>query len=212
MLDISKTIQEWSKSPNESFRIIAFGSSNTEQFWRNEGRYVWVDWLNVNLRQNMGRHIVIINQGIGGDSTENLLNRIDRDVLSFSPQLAIVTIGGNDAIKNFTYEKYSQNLKKVCSQMLERNIQPIFQTYYCPCYDELGDDFRIAFESFVEANRSISVELDIPLIDQYKYFEPFHRNNKEEYKRLMVDRLHVNHYGQLLWVSLPQDILDYLTH
>ncbi|GBF50152.1 GDSL-like protein [Leptospira ryugenii] len=40
----------------------------------------------------------IVNRGIGGDMTETLLERIEEDVLSLSPEVVIIEIGGNDLI------------------------------------------------------------------------------------------------------------------
>ena len=83
---------QWKNQPERSTRLIAFGSSNTELGWHSEGHHNWVDWLNLCLRRSLGSHVSLINQGIGGETGTDLLDRIDRDVFSFSPELVIVTI------------------------------------------------------------------------------------------------------------------------
>jgi hypothetical protein len=77
-------------------RVIGFGSSNTEQHWHLLGHFNWFSWLGCSLREWVGRHVTMINQGINGETAEDLLKRIDRDVISFKPNLVIITIGGND--------------------------------------------------------------------------------------------------------------------
>lgn len=79
-----KIIQQWKEQPDKSYRVIAFGSSNTELSWSNNGRHNWVDWLSINLRDSIGHHVSVVNQGIGGETSDHLLARIDRDVLSFN--------------------------------------------------------------------------------------------------------------------------------
>lgn len=198
MKELSHTIYEWKQHPQTSFRIIAFGSSNTELSWHSGGRHNWVDWLNLNIRTHIGKHVCVINQGICGEHTEDLLARIDRDVFSFSPSIVIITIGGNDAVHKFTPEQYTENLKKLCLLLLEKGIQPVLQTYYCPVYHEGIEGYQPLFESFVQANRAIAEELGLPLIDQYRYFAPYYKKCPAEYGKLMRDWLHVTPLGNLI--------------
>ncbi|WP_308638352.1 SGNH/GDSL hydrolase family protein [Paenibacillus silvisoli] len=189
-------IQQWKKQPERSFRVIAFGSSNTEVSW--SGRHNWVEWLNLNLKTHIGRQVSVINQGISGDTTQNLLERIERDVFSFHPSAVIVTIGGNDTFQGFSRQQYADNLKQICALIRANNALPILQTYYCPMYSLGVADFEETFESFMQINRQLASELDIPLIDQYRVFEPFYRKHPEDYAKLMHDWVHVNHIGNAI--------------
>lgn len=198
MKSAAQIIRGWKEQQEKSFRIVAFGSSNTELSWHSEGRHNWVDWLYINIRGNLGRHITVVNQGISGETSEDLLKRMERDVFSLSPQAVIITVGGNDAARGFTYRQYYDNLKEICTRLIDKKIQPILQTYYCPYYDECSTGYRDIFESFAEVNRNLAGELDIPLIDQYAYFEPFYEKDKAGYKELMRDGLHVNPLGNMI--------------
>jgi lysophospholipase L1-like esterase len=141
-----------------------------------------------------------------------------REMYYFQPTVVIVTIGGNDAIKGITLGQYSDNLQKICSLIQDCNAQPVLQTYYCPMYQLITDDFKSLFESFMEVNRVLAKELDLTLVDQYSHFEPFYRNHPVEYEQLMRDWLHVNHLGNLIMgmhissefllpdLPIPQDI------
>lgn len=218
MQDLISIMNDWKDNQNESFRIIAFGSSNTEVFWHSGGRHNWVDWLNINMRATIGRNVTVINQGISGETTTDLLNRIDRDVLSFRPSMVIVTIGGNDASRGLSPSKYRSNLKRICSIIQDSGALPVLQTYYCPMYHEGSEGFQEDFETLMQINREISGDMCLPLIDQYKIFEPFYRASKAEYKKLMKDWIHLNHLGQVIMgmnisksfglteLQIPQDI------
>jgi lysophospholipase L1-like esterase len=198
MKDVAKIFKGWKDSQDESFRVVAFGSSNTELSWWSNGRHNWVDWLYINFRANIGRNVTVINQGISGDTTQQLLDRINRDVLSFQPSMVIITIGGNDASKGISLSQYIENLQYICSIIQENNSLPVLQTYYCPVYNEGTEGFEELFEDFVQANRDISKKLSLPLIDQYAKFEPFYRKNKEDYKKIMRDWIHVNYLGNFI--------------
>jgi lysophospholipase L1-like esterase len=196
--DVATIINKWKDFQEKSFRIVAFGSSNTELSWWSNGRHNWVDWLYINVRANIGRNVIVINQGIGGDTTKQLLSRIDRDVLSFQPSIVIITIGGNDAAKGISLTEYTANLQNICSLILKNNGLPVLQTYYCPVYDEGITGFKELFEKVVQANRDISKKLGLPLIDQYRMLEPFYRKNRDDYKKMMRDWLHVNYLGNFI--------------
>ncbi|WP_217595613.1 SGNH/GDSL hydrolase family protein [Cohnella sp. GbtcB17] len=213
-------LQRLESNPDRSYRIIAFGSSNTESTWSSNGRHNWVEWLNMNVRHHIGRHVCVINQGIGGETTNNLLERMDRDVLSFQPSAVIITIGGNDAIQSLPLERYADNLRRICTRSRHGDAEPILQTYYCPMYHQRADGFKSVFESYMEVIRTIAREMGVLLVDQYDRFEPFYRKQPEQYAKLMLDSMHVNHLGNLIMgmhisrafqlpeLQLPQDIMQ----
>lgn len=182
------------KNPQKPVRIIAFGSSNTELHWHSLGHFNWFSWLSCAMREWIGRHVLPINAGINGETAEDLLKRIDRDVLSLSPDATIITIGGNDAFLKYSVDQFKHNLFTSINIIRESGILPILQTYYCPIYERMPEHFSI-FKKFVEVNRNLSIEKGIPLVDQYKYFLPFYENEPEVYSELMNDGLHVNPIG-----------------
>lgn len=64
---------------------------------------------------------IIINAGVSGNNTYDLLNRIETDVLNKKPDLVILMIGTNDMVnsgKMISYQEYSDNLNRI-SQVLK---------------------------------------------------------------------------------------------
>jgi acyl-CoA thioesterase I len=55
----------------------------------------------------------IINAGVPGDTTETAMTRIEQDVLSRSPRLVLITLGGNDLKNRIPRETVYQNLKHI---------------------------------------------------------------------------------------------------
>lgn len=197
MQSLEKITQKWRNNPEKPLRVIAFGSSNTELHWHSLGHFNWFSWLGCSMREWIGRHITVINQGINGETAEDLTKRIDRDVISLSSNLVIITIGGNDTWRNFTIEEYKKNLTYIIERVQEINAVPVLQTYYCLLYDRMHEIFQ-RFPQFVEVNRDLASTKEIPLIDQYRYFSPFYENDPENYSKLMLDGLHVNPIGNAI--------------
>jgi lysophospholipase L1-like esterase len=55
----------------------------------------------------------VINSGIPGDTTARALQRLDRDVLSKSPRIVLITLGGNDLKNGMDKKAAFKNLKEI---------------------------------------------------------------------------------------------------
>ena len=194
---LKQLTKNWKKEPNKPIRIIAFGSSNTELHWHSLGHFNWFSWLTASFREWIGRHITTINQGINGETVNDLLKRLDRDVIDFKPNITFITIGGNDANSGMPLDEYRTSLEDIIDKLVNIDCLPILQTYYCPIYEEMSETFQ-KFPEYMEIKRTISSERKIPLIDQYKYFSVLYQNEKNTYSELMLDGLHVNPIGNAI--------------
>ncbi|MVN92988.1 SGNH/GDSL hydrolase family protein [Mucilaginibacter aquatilis] len=80
----------------------------------------------------------IINAGIGGNNTAEMLARIQQDCLAHRPKLTILMAGTNDmnSVKHIPLEQYEQNMhqlaqliKKSGSKLLIMTILPLYEPY-----------------------------------------------------------------------------------
>ncbi len=74
--------------------------------------------LNVNAQ--------VINAGVAGNTSTELLARIDKDVLSLNPDLVIVMVGTNDMLnsrKMTTCNAYASNLDAIVKQLKNNNTE-----------------------------------------------------------------------------------------
>jgi len=55
----------------------------------------------------------VINSGIPGDTTARALQRLERDVLSQSPRIVLITLGGNDLKRGVDKNIAFKNLKEI---------------------------------------------------------------------------------------------------
>jgi len=55
----------------------------------------------------------VINKGVPGDTTASALARLDQDILSQSPGIVLITLGGNDLKNGISKDKAFQNLKTI---------------------------------------------------------------------------------------------------
>ena len=73
----------------------------------------------------------VINAGVGGNNSINLLERLDVDVLQQAPNLVILLVGTNDMLnskKMISYRDYEENLKKIIQKIKQRGAEIIIMT------------------------------------------------------------------------------------
>jgi len=64
--------------------------------------------------------VSIINAGRSGDTTRSALARLDSDVLSRDPRVAIVLLGGNDFLRRVPTEETFDNLAAIVEKLRRR--------------------------------------------------------------------------------------------
>lgn len=86
----------------------------------------------------------VINAGVGGNNTVDLLARIDRDCLSHKPGLTILMVGTNDmnSRKYIPLKEYEKNLHQIIEAILKArsrivlmNLLPVHEPYLMTRHD-----------------------------------------------------------------------------
>ena len=73
----------------------------------------------------------VINAGIGGNNTIQLLGRIEKDVLDKNPDLVVLMVGTNDMLnhnKMLPLDTYFQNLEQIVKQLKEQDIEVVMMS------------------------------------------------------------------------------------
>jgi len=91
-----------------------------------------------------GCEIEVINAGVGGNNSSELLDRIDADCLAQNPDLTIVMVGTNDmnTRKYIPLEQFDANLRKIIGMILRNgselvimNLLPVYEPYLFTRHD-----------------------------------------------------------------------------
>lgn len=140
-----------------------------------------------------GVPINVINAGIGGDNAANGLTRLERDVLSYSPDLVVICFGLNDVHKGPEgIDDYAKALRGIFKRLKETNTDTIFMTpnmmntyvsskFTSKEMEKLAPEFaRIQneglFDRYMECARSVCEEEAIPVCDCYRKWKRFHQS------------------------------------
>ena len=79
-------------------------------------------------------HINIINAGLSGDKASIAVNRLQRDVLNYKPDLCVVSFQLNDSTEGENgLEAYKNSLDHIFNELEKNNIEVIFLTENMMC-------------------------------------------------------------------------------
>lgn len=117
--------------------------------------------------------IKIVNSGIGGNNAVDGLNRFDRDVAAYKPDLVVTGFALNDACCGEDYlPVYRKTLSQICENVNGLSAEHIFLTPNLMCYyvgDKVREDLRQTAESFIKLQKNdmldkiVGIEKDVAL-------------------------------------------------
>ncbi|CAB1079141.1 GDSL family lipase [Alkalispirochaeta odontotermitis] len=121
--------------------IICFGDSLTYGTGAGED----MDYPS-QLSQMIGQPV--INAGVPGDTTDRALQRLEQDVLVESPDLVLITLGGNDLKNGVAKDRAFENLRLIVNSIQNTGARvilggiqfPVRDRGYGRAYQELADD------------------------------------------------------------------------
>lgn len=76
-------------------------------------------------------NIQVFNAGVGGNTSNDLINRIEEDVINLSPDMAIIMVGTNDMVnskKLVPYSTYKNNITKIVKNLRQESIEVILMS------------------------------------------------------------------------------------
>jgi lysophospholipase L1-like esterase len=185
-------------------RIVGFGSSNTECCYNHAYVPGWLNWVDFGLRKIFGRCFTIINSGISGQTTTQLIDRFSDDVELYKPHLVFLTIGGNDSnpSNNLSPELFRDNLIKIIKKCQKiPNCEIVLQTYYCPILEKLPEAHAKKFLQYMGIISQVALDSKVEIFDHLPQWQQLQQSiGVTTYeKELMDDPMHLSALGNQLW-------------
>ena len=149
--------------------------------------------------------VKVVNRGIGGDTTPNLLYRLDDDILSLHPRGLVILIGTNDLGEHTPPADIADNLREMLGRI--RAAYPQIPIAWCLVMPRTGDDTypeRIHELNTLITNLAASDPL-ITVCDTYTPLAQADGTSKPD--DFVPDRLHLNANGYAVWKSVIAPVL-----
>lgn len=165
--------------------VVALGESTTWGYSASSKEKCWVNQVVAFLEEFQGSRIELINQGIGSNvltpecpayehsAKPSALERVEKDVIAFKPDLLLLSYGLNDSRGGTPPEVFRKAYQELIDR-IRREIDPamvILNTYYmhevlytdCPHWESsdynVTEVFNLVIKQIAEANHLILADI-----------------------------------------------------
>ena len=157
--------------------------------------------------------IFVINSGISGNKSSDLLARWDEDVTTHKPDIVFCMIGINDVWRHFDYleeksrwlteDDYRKNLEKIIEKSKNYPEFVLMTPYYME--SNKSDEMRIMTDRYINILKDLAALHGLPVIDAQARFDKFMESRPGQ--SVSWDRVHPGAIGSVL---LADEILGFL--
>jgi lysophospholipase L1-like esterase len=176
--------------------IVFLGDSITQAGAKPEG-YVSLFKLFCGVN---GYDVHVINAGISGHKSNDMLARLDRDVLAHRPDWVSISCGVNDVWhgeRGVPLPDYKKNMTEMVNRCLRSGTKVLLLTS-TPIYEDLNSPENQKLRGYNEFLRGLAKEKGVLLCDLFKAFESVYKAKTANERVLTVDGVHMNGRGNRL--------------
>lgn len=160
--------------------------------------------------------IRVINKGVGGNTSRDLVARFDQDVRPYRPETLTILIGINDVWRQFDSplmaeaavqpEEYRQNLEELISRSKEfvHRLVLITPYYMEPCR---SDPMRARMDEYGAIVKELGGKHGLLVIDMQAAFDRLFTHMHSS--AIAWDRVHPNSVGAMFMARTILDALEY---
>lgn len=171
--------------------------------------------------QSTGSTLMVYNAGIGGNTTRDASQRLDRDVLQHKPRLVVLQFGINDSAVDVwktppatgprvPLAEYEQNLKTMIAGIQNTGARVILMTTNplrwtarlkalygrSPYLPDAEEGFESPFlTKYNDALRQLARDLDLPLVDVHATYPGYAVKHHTSIDSMLLDGMHPSDLG-----------------
>ncbi|MEW6767130.1 MAG: SGNH/GDSL hydrolase family protein [Pseudomonadota bacterium] len=188
--------------------IVAFGSSTTVGFGVSSPAYTYPQRLADQLRHKFPTaDITIINRGMGGQDTPEMMKRFNSAVLSSDPDLVIWQLGTNTVIKGTEADVAATKalVEDGLAQLQSRGIDVVLiDPQYVPAVTAKEENAS----EMVKLIANVAKLRHVSLFPRFEIMREWHENDKMPFDSFVIgDGLHMNDWGYACFAQLLGDTI-----
>ena len=182
------------QSTNHPTRILVVGDSLSAEYGLKRGSG-WVELLKTSL-SNTHQKIEIINASISGDTTSGGRTRLKALLERTSPNIVLIELGANDALRGLPLEMTKNNLLAMVHLVKATGAKPIIAGMQIP--PNYGREYTTAFKRLFE---------EVALSEKTALIPFFLEGIAENPAMFQADTIHPNEEAQPILLGNVQKIL-----
>lgn len=188
--------------------IVAFGSSTTVGFGTTSPAYTYPNRLLDQLRRKFPTaDITIINRGMGGQDTPEMMKRFDAAVLAANPDLVIWQLGTNTVIRGGAADiaATAALVEDGIAQLQARGIDVVLiDPQYVPAVTAKNENAS----AMVKLIAGVGQLKHVTVFPRFEVMRQWHEDEKIPFDKFVIgDGLHMNDWGYACFAQLLGDTI-----
>jgi len=174
-------------------KIVALGSSSTAGAGASDSAHNYPNQLAGALQRRFPKsRVSVLNKGVNGEKTADMLARLDRDVLAEHPDLVIWQTGSNEILSRSNPDRFRFRMLEGIARLKATGTEILLMdAQYSPRMLE-----NPAYEDFNESLRKIAQTEHIALFDRFEAMRSWVESGKQPLSKFMAnDQVHMNDAG-----------------
>lgn len=191
--EVAKPLLTFGEKP---VTIVCLGDSVTGVYYHTGGKRAYPEMLEIAIKLAIPKaNVTVINAGISGHTTQNGLERLDRDVLNKRPDLVTVSFGLNDMTR-IPEEQFRKNLETIVARCRETKADVVLCTPNAVI--NTGGRPTEKLERYCEVIRATARDLKLAVCDQYRAGDAQRKQDAWAWRLTLSDEIHPNMDGHKL--------------
>ena len=183
--------------------IVFLGDSITQAGAQPEG-YVSLFQLFCDVN---GYEVRVINAGISGHKSNDMLTRLQKDVLDHRPTWVSISCGVNDVWHQFLpnhtgvpLEEFQKNMNEIVDRCLQAGAKVLLLTA-TPIHEKLDSPENLLLRGYNEFLRRLAQEKKLLLCDLHQTMAEWYQQKRNEENLLTTDGVHMNPRGNRIMAA-----------
>jgi acyl-CoA thioesterase I len=149
----------------EPVKIVAIGSSSTAGTGASSAKATYPSRLQAELKAMFPRSsIVVINRGVPGDTSPNMVARFKYDAIEPKPDLIIWQTGTNSALGGGNVERFTADVRRGIRMARKHNIDIILMSpQYAPRFESISNRM-----TFIDHLHAVAESEQVPVFHRYE--------------------------------------------
>jgi acyl-CoA thioesterase-1 len=171
--------------------VVAFGSSSTEGVGASDPARAYPARLAAEMQARHGLAMTVLNKGVGGEVTADMLRRMKEDVLSHHPALVIWQTGSNTALRGVDPSEHRWAVAEGLARLMAEGIDVVLMDLqHAPRVIESPHHEEIVAQLQDEADRA-----GAGLFPRFKVMRSWHQSGIGFDETLTADGVHMNDWS-----------------
>jgi acyl-CoA thioesterase-1 len=173
--------------------VVAIGSSSTAGAGASSAAASYPNQLAADLRERFpGHDITVLNRGVNGEETDNMMARFAADVVAAHPQLIIWQVGTNSVLRDRSLQKHAALLHDGIAQLKALNADVVLMDLqYAPAVIAKSET-----DDMVEQIALAAKTENVDLFDRFAIMRNWSEVQHLSFDTFVApDHLHMNDWG-----------------